>query len=314
MENSINQESYNEIHITTSADEVLSVSEQLTELGAVAVTCTDHGDAPIFEPTSNTPRIWPETKIIGLFTKDADLTPVIHYLEETKRPFTQKNIPPKDWIRASLDQFQPMSFGKKLWVVPSWVEAPDADAINITLDPGLAFGTGTHATTALCLEWLAQHIQNEALVVDYGTGSGILGIAALKLGAQKVIAIDHDPVALQTSRDNATKNGITNDQWVTDYPANLPDVEADLIIANILATPLIELAPLFAKSTKKQGIIILSGILRHDVQKICDIYQSWYTMQHPVYQEDWALLIGIRTKQQLIEQRPIVYNTDLKEL
>src|SRR6185312_1985647 len=196
-----------ELHSQTTADYADSLSDQLTLLGALAVTFQDAGDQPIYEPTPGAQNLWPETIVIGLFDNSLQPESLLAYLEDQQaagliQSFHFKNLPDQDWERICLDYFKPMSFGERLWVCPSWQTPPGPNSATVILDPGLAFGTGTHPTTALCLEWLDQHIQTGACVIDYGCGSGILGLAALKLGAKEVIAIDNDPQALEASQKN----------------------------------------------------------------------------------------------------------------
>ncbi len=205
-----------------------------------------------------------------------------------------KKIADEDWVRRSLDQFKPMKFGKRLWICPSWFTPPEPNDVNIILDPGLAFGTGTHPTTALCLEWLDEHINAQHLVIDYGCGSGILSLAALKLGAKRVFAVDNDEQALEATLRNGEKNGFIPPELQTYLPNELPVEQADLLIANILAQPLIELAPLFAKRVKPHGKLILSGILPSQTEEITKAYSPWFNMQPPDFKEEWSRISGNR--------------------
>lgn len=284
---------WKELHITTTADKADAISDQLSDFGANAVTFRDGGDDPIFEPSASTPRIWAKTIVIGLFDSETDTLPLLAKLNNYD--ISVIDIPDEDWVRRSLDSFKPMKFGKKLWVCPSWQAPPDPHAINLILDPGLAFGTGSHPTTSLCLEWLEENIQSEQLVIDYGCGSGILGIAALKLGAKKVFAVDNDPQALESAAHNSQQNDLHPDVFTTYLPENLPSsLKADLVIANILAAPLIELAPKLALLTSLGGKILLSGILYDQVESINNAYKNWYIMQHPISKGEWVSLVGIR--------------------
>lgn len=291
-----------EIHISTTEEHVPVLSDELTSFGAVAVTLHDGGDQPILEPTKETPLVWKQTKMVGLFTDDIVISPILGYFQKQKsldliQELSIKEIADQNWVRASLDLFKPMCFGTRLWVSPSWETPPEPDAINVILDPGMAFGTGTHATTALCLEWLDQNAGSEKCVIDYGTGSGILGISALKLGAKQVLAVDNDPEALVTARENALQNALTSPGFMTYLPHELPEeLEADLIIANILTQPLVQLAPLFSTLSRSGGKIVLSGILAQDAEMIRHIYSESYTMEKPVFKEGWALLVGHGTK------------------
>lgn len=286
------QMSWKELHIITTADKADTISDQLSNFGANAVTFRDGGDDPIFEPSANTPRVWAKTVVIGLFDSMLDITPLLEQLSE--HTVNIIDIPDEDWVRRSLDSFKPMKFGQKLWVCPSWQTPPEPNAINLILDPGLAFGTGSHPTTSLCLEWLDENIESKQVVIDYGCGSGILGIAALKLGAERVFAVDNDMQALESANHNSRQNNCQPYVFTTFLPEDMPDIKADLVIANILAQPLIELAPKLALLTRLGGKILLSGILYDQVESINNIYKSWYIMQHPIFKGEWASLVGIR--------------------
>lgn len=284
---------WKELHIQTTSEKIDEISEILSNFCANAVTFRDAGDDPIYEPTANTPRIWANTIMIGLFDSEQDISPVLAQLSQY--PVKIIDIPDEDWVRRSLDSFNPMKFGEKLWVSPSWQTPPEAEAINIILDPGLAFGTGSHATTALCLEWLEKNMtSDDQIVVDYGCGSGILGIAALKLGAKRVFAIDNDAAALETALDNSRQNHCYEHNFTAHLPENTPNIKADLVIANILAQPLIELAPKLASLTRTGGKILLSGILFDQIESINNTYKNWYIMHQPISKEEWASVAGIR--------------------
>jgi ribosomal protein L11 methyltransferase len=199
----------------------------------------------------------------------------------------------KDWIREWMDSYQPMRFGMRLWICPSWRTPPEPDAVNLMLDPGLAFGTGTHPTTSLCLQWLDGLDLNGKTVIDFGCGSGILGIAALLLGAKKVFAIDNDPQALLATRDNAQRNGLGEEQIQALLPEQLPaDISADVVIANILAAPLISLASQLHGKLRKGGDIALSGILAEQADAVAVAYEPVIQWQSQVQQEDWIRLAG----------------------
>lgn len=291
--------SWIEIHIITTANHVDMLSNQLTLLGALAVTLQDAGDNPLYEPSSNTPRLWNETVVIGLFDQQQNNAPIMHDLEQQRldgliKSFQLKHIADEDWVRRSLDQFKPIQFGKRLWVCPSWHAPPEPNAVNIILDPGLAFGTGTHPSTALCLEWLDEHIQSQNLIIDYGCGSGILALAALKLGAKRALAVDIDSQALTVTLDNAQLNGIYPPRLQTFFPHDLPTEKADILIANILAQPIIDLAPFMSRLVIPTGFIVLSGILITQIKPIIEAYSSWFDMQPIVYKENWARLVGVR--------------------
>src|SRR5579872_3030628 len=241
-----------ELHIETTADYADLLGDQLTLLGAEAVTFQDAGDQPIYEPTPGALKFWQETIVIGLFDHQWQPEPVLTYLEDQQasgliKNFHLKEIADQDWERVCLEYFKPIQFGKRLWVCPSWQTPPDPKAVNVILDPGLAFGTGTHPTTALCLEWLDQHIDHQTRVMDYGCGSGILGLAALKLGAKEVIAVDNDPQALEATLKNSQRNPEIAHGIKAYFPNEINKLNNfDVLIANILAQPLIELAQGFA--------------------------------------------------------------------
>lgn len=288
-----------EVHITTTANQADEIGEQLTELGASALTTQDAGNQPVYEPALGSIPTWPETTIIGLFDAEQNLAPILHYLREQQTRghilhFQQNALADEDWERRCLADFKPMQFGERLWICPTWETPPHPQAVNIILDPGLAFGTGTHATTALCLEWLETHIQPGSYIIDYGCGSGILGIAALKLGAQHVLAIDHDPQALEETQQNCDRNQITTQQLTTSLPGKTISAPVDLVIANILAQPLITLAPYLADLVKVQGQILLSGILAEQAEEVAQAYRPWFDMQPAEYKEEWVKLTGIR--------------------
>lgn len=293
--------SYIEIHISTQAPHADNISNQLTLLGALAVTLKDAGNQPIYEPDAETPRVWDETIIVGLFDGGHRMLPLVSHFENQQTEGTVNHfqlipIADEDWVRRSLDSFKPIAFGKRLWICPSWHTPPDATACNVMLDPGLAFGTGSHPTTALCLEWLDEQMTHGETVIDYGCGSGILGIAALKLGAKHVLAIDHDAQALTATCDNARQNGIQPAELETCFPDALKTDPADTVIANILANPLIKLAPLLAELTKKGGKLVLSGILQEQVVAILTAYLPFFTLQMIKNSSEWYLVSFVKAK------------------
>lgn len=288
-----------EFHITTTAQHAYQMSDRLVLLGAQAVTMRDAGDQPIYEPDPENMPLWTEVVVVGLFDSNEPMDTIGTYLEEQRsngllKKFELHRIADEDWTRRCLDNFKPMKFGKRLWICPSWLTPPDPKAVNVILDPGLAFGTGTHPTTGLCLEWLDGHIKDQELVIDYGCGSGILSIAALKLGAKKVIGIDHDPQALLATKDNAERNNIAPLTLETLLPSAFSKQQTDTLIANILAQPLIEFAPLFASLVKQNGKILLSGILIPQAEAIINAYNPWFNMEKPVEKDDWIRIAGVR--------------------
>lgn len=291
-----------ECHVKTTADYAECLSDQLTLLGALAVTFQDAGDQPIYEPIPGALNFWQETIVIGLFDHTIELSPILSYLENQQaegliKSFQRKELPDEDWERICLEHFKPMQFGERLWICPSWQIPPDKKAVNVILDPGLAFGTGTHPTTALCLEWLESHIQPDSIVIDYGCGSGILGLAALKLGAKSVFAVDNDPQALEATGKNSLRNPDIAKRLFTYLPHefNNLSIKADILIANILAQPLIELAPFFASLTHSGSHLLLSGILVEQTETVLAAYSTWFHFKNPVvHRNQWVRLEGLR--------------------
>ena len=278
----------------TSPDKAETLSEALSECGAAAVTFEDDADQPIYEPDLGETPLWADTRLTALFdaenSEQSVLDMLASMLPEVPR-FRVEAVEDKDWEREWMANFQPIQFGDKLWIVPSWHKAPDEQAVNILLDPGLAFGTGTHATTALCLNWLDQADLKGKYVIDYGCGSGILAIAAALLGAERVIGVDTDPQALEATRENARRNGVEVEAYL---PGNCPDEPCDLLLANILAGPLQNLAPRFANLCKPNTQLVLSGILQSQADEVAESYAPWFTMQPAVSREDWVRLTGER--------------------
>lgn len=275
------------------------IGELLMENGALSATFTDAHDTPIFEPLPGETRLWGDTDITGLYEADADMLPIIQLLKNSPLladnfAYKIEQLEDKDWIREWMDNFHPMQFGKRLWICPSWKPVPDENAVNVMLDPGLAFGTGTHPTTALCLTWLDGQDLQDKVVIDFGCGSGILAIAALKLGAKRVIGIDIDPQAITASRDNAERNNVS-EQLELYLPADMPEgILADVLVANILAGPLRELSTSMECLVKPQGALALSGILEQQTDELIDVYSQWFVMDEAKIQDEWARLSGIK--------------------
>ena len=284
-----------QIRINATAKTADKVSNMLLGRGAQAVTFMDAKDVPVYEPMPGETPLWGETEVMGLFDAETDPTPTIAFFQQIfgeNVGYKVEQLEDKDWVREWMDHFHPMQFGERLWICPSWRDVPNPDAVNVMLDPGLAFGTGTHPTTALCLQWLDGLDLAGKTVVDFGCGSGILGIAALKLGAARVIGIDIDPQAIQASRDNAARNGVA-DQIELYLPADQPqDVEADVVVANILAGPLRELAPLIAGHGKAGSLMALSGVLESQAPELETIYGQWFEMDRTAVKEEWCRLSG----------------------
>ncbi|MEH8253633.1 50S ribosomal protein L11 methyltransferase [Aeromonas veronii] len=284
-----------QIRINATAKTADKVSNMLLGRGAQAVTFMDAKDVPVYEPMPGETPLWGETEVMGLFDAETDPAPTIAFFQQIFGEdvgYKVEQLEDKDWVREWMDHFHPMQFGERLWICPSWRDVPNPDAVNVMLDPGLAFGTGTHPTTALCLQWLDGLDLTGKTVVDFGCGSGILGIAALKLGAARVIGIDIDPQAIQASRGNAARNGVA-DQIELYLPADQPqDVEADVVVANILAGPLRELAPLIAGHGKPGSLMALSGVLESQAPELETIYGQWFEMDPTAVKEEWSRLSG----------------------
>lgn len=288
------------IQITTTVSEAQAepLSEALISLGAVSVTFAETGEQDIFEPEIGTTPIWQHTRVMGLF--DAEMNSASCLLGLTQlmpdippKQFKVELIEDKDWIREWMDQFEPIQFGPHLWIVPSWLDAPDPNATNLLLDPGLAFGTGTHPTTAMCLNWLDKHRPNQQDVIDYGCGSGVLAVAAAKLGAGMVWATDIDPQAITATHDNAQRNQVTVNAGLVDE-INLP--MADLILANILAGPLTELAPVLTTHLKLHGQLVLAGLLHTQADDLIHCYADvGIELSIANQRDDWTLLVGVKT-------------------
>lgn len=277
------------------------ISDTLMAQGALSAIIEDANadtldEQPIFgEPGDPPPGIWQQNLVSALFDEGIDVAKVMANLEKTTKlielQYSTEIIQEQDWVRATQSQFEPIKITHNLWIVPTWHSAPNADAINIVLDPGLAFGTGSHPTTHLCLQWLAETISAQDTVLDYGCGSGILAIAAKKLGASKVVGTDIDSQAIQSSVYNAEQNNVTADF----YHANkYQSREFDIVVANILSSALSVLAPALAKSCKTGGKIALSGILKEQASDVSAIYTEWFNMQAPQTMDSWVLLTGTK--------------------
>lgn len=289
--------SWLQLQLITDRTNSEALEDALLAAGACSVTLQDGADQPLFEPPPGATPLWDEIRLMGLFTADRapqDIVDAVSAALGSELPtYRLEILEDKDWVREWMDSYQPMRFGARLWICPSWRTPPEPDAVNLMLDPGLAFGTGTHPTTALCLGWLDGLDLAGKTVIDFGCGSGILGIAALLLGASQVIAIDNDPQALLATRDNAQRNGLDETRIRALLPEQLPaDATADVIIANILAAPLIMLAPQLSARLCAGGDIALSGILEEQADAVRTAYEPTICWQSQLQQEDWIRLAG----------------------
>jgi ribosomal protein L11 methyltransferase len=278
-------------------------SEALLEQGALSISVEDAerdplAEQPLFdEPGQEPSALWPRCRLLALFEASADAAAAMaRCCTATALPlpdFALQSLHDQDWVRASQSQFVPIEIASRLWVVPTWHDPPDPNAINLRLDPGQAFGSGDHPTTRLCLRWLEQNLSGGESVLDYGCGSGILSIAAAKLGASEVVGIDIDPAAVQTARENAAANAITATFSVA--PVALRPA-FDIVIANILAYPLCALAPLLKASVRLGGQIVLSGIISRQTELVVQAYAPCVALSVHSQAADWVCLSGVRSE------------------
>jgi ribosomal protein L11 methyltransferase len=289
---------WQQISVITDEDSAPKLADFFDSLGAVSVTYMDAEDEPVYEPAIGETKIWSNTQVIALYELDAEPelikskvcqqftnAPLEHWLIE--------DVEDQAWERAWMEYYHPMKFANKLWVCPTGQEQLEPGTVCLILDPGLAFGTGTHPTTALCLEWLASHDLTGKTVIDYGCGSGILAVAAVLLGAKEAHAVDIDPQAITATQDNAIKNSV-QDKIRCYLPEQFSAFEADIVLANILAKPLIEMSTQISSLVSKGGDLVLSGILEEQAESVMSAYQPFISMTEPVQQEDWIRLEGIR--------------------
>ncbi len=287
-----------QVRIDTAATSAASVEDVLMDLGALAVTLEDSADQPIFEPPPGATPLWNATRVTGLFTADQDANALLGQVVSRgcAAEFCRAEIlEDKDWEREWMENYHPMQYGDRLWVCPSWKDPPRPEATNLMLDPGLAFGTGTHPTTALCLEWLDGMDLNGKTIIDFGCGSGILGIAGLLLGAKRMIGVDNDPQALISTRANAQQNGIEEDRYTVQLPQEVDaSLQGDVVVANILAGPLVRLADQLVAMVKSGGSIALSGILNTQAEEVAACYRNRIALNDPSCRDEWVRLDGQR--------------------
>jgi ribosomal protein L11 methyltransferase len=295
-----------QISVETTGDLAEVATEVFMDAGALSVTYQDAADEPILEPGLGEHPVWSATRVVALFPDNRETDRITRRLREALhdagiQPRIER-LEDRDWSGTWRENIHAMRFGARLWVVPAGEQAPAVDAVTIHLDPGLAFGTGTHVTTSLCLEWLDAHPPLGLEVIDYGCGSGILAIAAGKLGACHVRAVDIDPQALLATRDNTGRNGMEQRVEAL-FPDALDARPVDLVIANILANPLIELADTLASQVALQGLIVLTGILPEQAADVMMAYRPWFEFRDPVKREGWVLLEGVRRGDRSVVRR-----------
>ena len=287
-----------QVRLAITPEQAETYEDALLGVGAVSVTFMDAEDQPIFEPDLGTTPLWSNTHLLALFEADTDPANLVAHLQLLtggELPAHEiEHIEDQDWERSWMDNFQPMRFGQRLWIVPSWHAAPEPEAVNLLLDPGLAFGTGTHPTTALCLEWLDGQDLNDCTMIDFGCGSGILAIAALLLGAPQAIGTDIDPQALEASRDNAGRNGIDPARFPVYLPADMPQQPAEVVVANILAGPLVSLAPQITALVKAGGRLALSGILAEQAEEVRAAYADAFDLDPTAIKDGWVRISGVK--------------------
>jgi ribosomal protein L11 methyltransferase len=287
--------------VESDAANAEALSEAFLSLGALSVDLLDaDADTPdeqaIFgEPGEPPPGVWQHNRVSALFNDDQDVRAILSRATailglKTLPKFRIETLADNDWVRLTQSQFEPIQISPRLWIVPTWHNPSDIDAINIVLDPGLAFGTGSHPTTRLCLRWLDNNLRGQERVLDYGCGSGILAIAAMKLGALNAVGIDVDAQAVIASRENALVNQTTHAKFF--LPDDAPPETYDLVIANILTNPLRLLAPLLASAVRQGGTIVLSGILEEQADDVMAIYQQWFNLNPPIFEDGWSCLSG----------------------
>jgi ribosomal protein L11 methyltransferase len=282
-----------QLHTVTQRASAESLEDAMLASGAVSVTLSDDADTPILEPGVGETPLWDRVRVTALYETDADQQAISQQLMADQGVSGQQLhweiLEDQPWERLWMEHFEPIRCGERLWICPSWREPPNANAINLALDPGLAFGSGTHPTTFLCLQWLDSIDLNGKTLVDYGCGSGILGIAALLLGAERVVAVDNDPQALIATRDNLARNNLSEDRLITCLPEDMPKTMADIVVANILAAPLITLAKPISDLTKPGGQLCLSGIMSQQTDAVCAAYPG-FEFSPVTLVEDWARL------------------------
>ncbi|MFA5633081.1 MAG: 50S ribosomal protein L11 methyltransferase [Porticoccaceae bacterium] len=285
---------WQQLHIVAARPRAETVEDAMLDSGALSVSMTDDADTPVLEPGVGETPLWDQVRITALYEDGSDTAAISAQLCAAlgivASALHWEYLADQPWERAWMDHFEPIRCGDRLWICPSWKAPPDPQGINLILDPGLAFGTGTHPTTFLCLRWLDGLDLAGKTVVDYGCGSGILGIAALLLGAEKVVAIDNDPQALIATRDNLSRNGLAESRLSACLPPETPDIQADVVVANILAGPLVSLAENITALVKDHGLLCLSGIMPHQATEVQAAYETVFRFSPATRQDDWVRL------------------------
>lgn len=289
---------WHQISVITDENTAPKLADFFSTLGAVSVTYMDAEDEPVYEPAIGETKIWRNTQVIALYELDAEPELVKSLVYARFEPaglagWLHEEVADQEWERAWMEFYKPMKFADKLWVCPTGQEQLEPGTVCLTLDPGLAFGTGTHPTTALCLEWLAGHDLTGKTVIDYGCGSGILAVAAILLGAKTAHAIDIDPQALTATQDNALKNKV-QDRIACYLAEQFAPVQSDVVLANILAKPLIDLSAKISALLVPGGQLVLSGILAEQADSVIKAYQADIGFKPPAQQEDWIRLEGLK--------------------
>jgi ribosomal protein L11 methyltransferase len=293
-----------QIHITVDQAQVDFTETLLLSLGAVSVTLDDAEDQALLEPLPGETPLWNKVIVTGIYAQEDDEEIDVTALETFIKtqmpdaPLRSEFLEDQEWERTWMDAYEPIQIGEKYWIVPEWMEAPEADAVNIKLDPGLAFGTGNHASTFLCLQWLGKTDVKDKIVIDYGCGSGILAVAALLLGAKKVYATDIDPQAVLATQQNAELNGVLDKLYVglpEEFNVELGAQKADVFVANILAGPLMALAAEFSTLIKPQGEFALAGIIDDQVNDVSEVYSEFFDiLEKEKRDENWYRISGKR--------------------
>ena len=295
-----------QIHITVEQAQVDFTETLLSSLGAVSVTLDDAENQDLLEPLPGETPLWNKVIVTGIYAQeegeeiDVDALMTFITAQMPDVPHRYEFMEDQEWERTWMDAYEPIQIAEKYWIVPEWMEAPEADAVNIKLDPGLAFGTGNHASTFLCLQWLGKTDVKDKIVIDYGCGSGILGVAALLLGAKKVYATDIDPQAVLATKQNAELNGVLENLYVglpEEFNVALKNEKADVFVANILAGPLMMLAKEFSTLIKSDGEFALAGVIEEQVADVSSVYSEFFDIVGVEKRdENWCRISGSRKK------------------